>query len=469
MKPNILFIMCDELRAFELGCYGHPAIRTPHIDALAEQGVRFDVGVSSAPVCQPARAVVLSGQYARTCRGGVNNEAWLPKQGGWIMPQWPRRGRPELPDPTLPELLRGHGYHTSAIGKWHAACWPDDIGFDDYLIPATQHAHSAQWFTQNGGPVFTPPGFSVDYEADRVCDFLERRRDADEPWFLYYNLSPPHMPLADAPQRYLEMYRDDDAVIRGNVDLDTPLENQTSKFLTYLWDYRYYRDGLPYASTLPDGFDLRRLHAMYMGLTTWVDDKVGQVIAALDRLGLRDDTVVVFTSDHGDNLGSHALLGKSQLIEESIRIPFVVRGPNIPAGRVATQVASLVDVGTTLLSLAGAPPARHLQGQNLVPVLRGERATLDCNMAFIESSEGCGVRTPTQLLGVPWAEDRRSLADRPHRFHDLPQDPWQLDNQVGSAAWARPVRELEAQLRQWDQRTPWRPPVELPPASAGSA
>lgn len=469
MKPNILFIMCDELRAFELGCYGHPTIRTPHLDGLARDGTRFDVAVSNAPVCQPARSVVLSGQYARTCRGAIGNETWQPRQGGWLMPQWPRAGRPELPDPTVPELLRKSGYHTAAIGKWHVACWPHDIGFDHYLIPANQHAHSAQWFTENGGPIFSPPGFTPDYEADRVCEFLERRQGSGEPWFLYYNLAPPHMPLADAPRPYLDMYSEDDAVIRGNADPDTPLENQTSRFLTYLWDYRYYRDGLPYTTTLPEGFNLRTLHALYMGMTTWVDDKVGQVLAALDRLGLRESTTVIFTSDHGDNLGSHGRLGKGRLTEESIRIPWLARGPGIASGQVSDRIASLVDVGATVLAQAGAEPASHFQGRDLGPAMRGEQTASDGNMAFIECGEGCGVRTATQVLGIPWAQDRRSLADRADRFHDLPSDPWQLDNQAHAASRADAVADLEQRVRQWHSQTLWRSAAELPAASAGSA
>ena len=162
-----------------------------------------------------------------------------------------------------------------------------------------------------GRPVFSPPGYSVDYELARVQQLIRDQPNAAQPLFLYYNISPPHMPLADAPEKYTRMYSRDDVVVRGNVDLSQPIANQLDKFLTYLWDYRFYRDDLPYTRSLPwDGFDLVDLTAMYMGLTTWVDDTVAGLVAALDEAGLADDTLIVFTSDHGDNLGSFGRMGK---------------------------------------------------------------------------------------------------------------------------------------------------------------
>lgn len=468
--PNLIFCMCDQLRWCELACYGHPSIRTPHIDRLAERGVRFEVAVSNYPVCMPARSMVVSGQSARTSCGRAGNTSWRVDGGGWVMPQWPMPGRRVMPEQTVPERLREAGYTTAAIGKWHIDAWPDAVGFDHYLIPAVQHAHSAQWFCEDGEPPFAAPGYSVDYEADRVARYLATHRGQDQPFYLYYNISPPHMPLADAPERYLHLYGRDDVVVRDNVDLGSPLPDQTDKFLTYLWDYRHYRDRLPHTRELPHpAFDLIDLTAMYMGLTTWVDDTVGRLVDAVEANGLTDDTVVVFTSDHGDNLGSHGQMGKAQLLEESYRVPMCVAGPGIAGGRVSPQVASLADWAPTFANLSGAGVPDHWHGQDLGPVLRRQRDTLDRNAAFIETADqGCAIRTPTHLLALPWQDstDPPALGPSPSRFYDLDQDPFQQHNLADAEKNATDEAlstALAEQVRAWDRETAWGEPLELLP------
>jgi len=458
-RPNFIICMCDELRAHEVGCYGHPTIRTPHVDGLAAAGTRFEHGITNAPVCLPARATVLSGQHARTS-SDLGNISWPGAEGAPFhavgFPQWPTQRRGHFPDRTLPELLRDAGYTTAAIGKWHTEAWPDAIGFDRYVIPAHHHANTAQWFIKDGGPVYSPDGFGLDHELDEADAWLRDRGDDGRPFFLYHNLSPPHMPLLDAPQAYLEMYRDEDVVVRDNVpDGFWPGD---ATVLTYLWDYRHYRDHLPYASTLPAGMTMRRLQALYMGLTTWVDDAVGRLLASLDTHGLADNTVVVFVADHGDNFGSHGWMGKSHLNEESIRVPFVVRGPGVQAGAVnATQVASLVDLAGTFLDMAGVGVPAYLHSQSLAPVLTGDRDTLDRPHAFIEAGHGIGVRTPTQTYGLPWAETGRpGVGDRSHWCFDNAADPYQLDNRADGDGLLKWADELDAELRAWHADTPWR-------------
>jgi choline-sulfatase len=453
-KPHLLYIMCDELRAFEVGCYGHPTVRTPHLDGLAERGMRFDVAVSNCPVCMPARSVVLSGQHARTCCGMLTNTALHPQEGGWIMPQWPRPGRDHCPDPTLPERLRDAGYRTHAIGKWHVEAWPDVLGFDHYAIPAHQHANSAQWFMRDGGPVYSPPGFGLDHEVELAIEAMTE--DDDRPRFVYLNLSPPHMPLMDAPRKYLEMYRRDEVVLRDNVQSIGDEEATRESFLTYLWDYRHYRDRLPYCTTLPEGCDLTELHRLYYGLTTWVDDAVGRVLAALAAHGLTDRTQVVFTSDHGENLGSHGLMGKLTPNEESIRIPMIAAGPGVQRGQVSGAVASLVDVAPTLLDAPGTDIPDHMAGRSLSDALAGGCPPDDENHVFFESNHrGCGVRSRTHVVNLPWVDpagDGWDLADSPDLAGAIADDP----GQVGPPQTDDPdVARLTQRLLDWDGRTPW--------------
>ncbi|MEM1011328.1 MAG: sulfatase-like hydrolase/transferase [Planctomycetota bacterium] len=452
-QPNLMIVMCDELRWCEPGCYGGQA-KTPHLDALAARGVRCETAVSNAPVCMPARSVVLSGQHARTCTGFTNNTALrfardADGSKGWCFDGYAPAEKCGFDDPTLAELLRDAGYHTRAIGKWHVDAWPHDLGFDRYLIPRNHHAHSAQPFCEDGGPELMPDGFSPDFEADRVCSFLAETHE--KPWFLYYNLSPPHMPLADMPERYLTMFDAASVGRRGNVPDDFVPEERAVG--AYLWDYRHYLQFMPHAvADAKAGRSIEALYALYLGATAWVDDLVGRVMQQLETTGQLDDTLVIFTSDHGDMMGSHGLMGKATLYEESYRIPMIAAGAGVPGGRVASDgVASLLDLAPTLLDAANQASLDHLQGTSLLPMFAGTAPGPEA--AVIETShDGTGLRTTSHLLAL----DRQDQAftGNVRRFHDLTADPQQ--NQAFEDSGLRV--DLQSRLADWDATTPWRAP-----------
>lgn len=454
-RPNIIVCALDQLRAFEVGCYGNPVIRTPSIDWLAAEGIRFETAITNFPVCMAARSVLLSGQYNRRCTGGIGNVAFPSRPGRGSMPEYPDHGRPHLRERTLPECLKEAGYHTAAIGKWHIHSWPQDIGFDYHLIPRVHHCHTGQCFTENGGPEFVPEGYSVDFESARVADYLRAQARKDEPFFLYYNISPPHCPLADAPEKYLKMYSPEEVPIRPNVDLTTPLKDQNHWFRVYRYDFRYYEMRLPYTEDLPRGYDLRALIAEYYGLTTWADDALGTVLRALDDTGLAEDTIMVLTSDHGDNLGSLGLVQKGGPNEESIRIPMLIRWPAVmtPGRVVREQIASLVDLMPTLLDLTGALSQSHTHGCSLAGIVRGESETTARPHAFVETGHGAGIRTLNHLYFLPFAGDSHALSDRPSHFYDLDSDPYELHNCAEEDS--ETAKSLDMTLRDWDRATPW--------------
>lgn len=458
-RPNIIICMCDQLRAVEVGCYGNDVIRTPNIDRLASEGVRFETAVSNCPVCMPGRSITLSGQYSRSCTGTLNNaHDWLKYADTWTMTQYPVDGRPHLPEQTLPECLSDAGYATAAIGKWHIHSWPNDIGFDHYLIPRVFHCHSGQSFTEDGGPEFVPEGYSVDFEIDRVGQYLRDHANADEPFFLYYNISPPHCPLNDAPDHYLNMYAPEDIPLRDNVPVDQSgnLPADDEWFRIYRWDFKYYAHRLPHATHIPEGYDLRQLIASYYGLTTWVDDTVGKLMSHLDSNGLADDTLLIFCSDHGDMLGSHGKWQKSSLLDESSHIPMICRLPDRVQPSISTgQVPSLLDLAPTALGMVGLPIPGHMQGQDLSPVLQGTCENLECPHSFIEANaDGIGIRTSTHLYGIPWVGDTYDIEDRPNYFFDMAADPYQLNNLVGTAEQAAVAAELDHLLRELHNATP---------------
>jgi len=453
-QPNIIICTCDQLRAHEVGCYGNEVIRTPNIDRLAGEGVRFEQAVTNYPVCLPARSVLISGQYNRTCTGGSSNIV-VQGEGRSFFPQYPFEGRPHLKEQTLPEVLRDAGYETTTIGKWHIHSWPHDVGFDSSIIPRVNHCHTGQAFTENGGVEFVPSGTSVDYEADRLEQFLDARGEGDRPFFMYYNISPPHCPFGDAPEKYLSMYDPGEIPIRPNVDLDTPLKDQERWFNIYRWDFRYYTYMLPEATRLPEGYTLRHLVAEYYGMTTWVDDTVGRMLGVLERTGLAQNTIVVFTSDHGDNLGSHGLVQKGGFNEESIRIPMILRGPGTTPGVNNSHVGSLVDLAPTLLSMAGTATPTHFHGRGLSPLCRGE--VCDCpTHAFIERGFGAAVRSPTHVYGMNCAgPGPQELPARPNDFYDLASDPYEMNNLAGCDVLPEPAGALDQLLRAWHERIPW--------------
>lgn len=454
-RPNVIVCICDQLRSFEVGCYGNTVIRTPNIDRLAEEGVRFEHAVSTDPVCMPARSSLISGQYARTCMGHLGNASVPDESGRQIVASWPVQERVHMLESTIAEQFRASGYDTALIGKWHIHPAPELVGFDYTLHPRVNHRHTGQDFVENGGPPQLVGGFSVDFEIENVLSYLAA--DRENPYFLYYSISPPHMPLADAPEKYLTMYQPDEVPLRPNVFVDGEMAFDEHWFKVYLWDFLYYSQKLPYTLDLTQGFDLRNLYALYYGLTTWVDDMVGRMIEGLRANGLLDNTIVVFTSDHGDNLGSHHRFNKGLLIEESIRIPMIFHAPWLwEAGVNSSQVAQIIDIMPTVLEASGCQNPAHVQGRDLTPILSGVCSQLEENWGFIETSGGeIGVRTPTHLLGRRVSDGESKASETSDSFYDLQLDPYELNNLAGTGEQSQTESDLDDLLTDWDRKTKW--------------
>jgi len=458
-RPDIVLCTADQLRPYELGCYGGERVSTPALDRLAARGAVWGTAITNFPVCMAARSVLISGQHNRTATGGRTNVAYAGRRGDFNMPEYPYARRPHLPEATLAECLRGAGYATRVIGKWHIHSWPHEIGFDHYLIPRVHHAHSAQIFSRDGGPEFAPGGYSVDFEADEVVEFLESRcenrcenrsgnRNGEQPFFLYYNISPPHCPVADIPEAYRTMYDPAEVVLRENSD-EARIEDRDYWYRVYRWDFRHYSFHLPHTEQLPPGYDLRHLAAEYFGAVSWMDSAVGRMLDALQRTGLEENTLVVFASDHGENLGSHGLVQKGTENDESIRIPLMMAGPGVAAGsRVDGSVASLVDLMPTLLEAADVPVPPHCQGVSLLDMAGG--APPDGRAAFFETVRGTGLRSVDATWVLPRDEAGR-LGDEPLVVHDNAADPHQYTNLAGDTV--RPG--LDTELRERDARYPW--------------
>ena len=469
--PNVVVCLTDQLRPFEIGCYGNSVVRTPHIDHLAAQGCRFEFGVTNSPVCSPARGNVLSGQYARTCAGSIRNVGSIGST------------RTRLLDPTLPEILASAGYRTSHVGKWHAHVDPFLLGFEyayyPVEIPHRYYGRAMREAVREPGKLSTDTGeetvvegFMPQAASDKARDYIRANRD--RPFYLNYWISPPHMPIGpgNLPQRYEGIYSREEVLLRDNVyDQDGTLFRDDWWFKVYTkWDYFWRtRDGAPDApgDALPKGFDLRDLIAHYYAAVTCTDDLIGELLAALEENGIADNTIVVLSADHGELLGNHGTFNKDRLYEEAIRVPMIYRHPSgFGPSANTSQVASNVDIAPTILQACGLAVPRHMQGQGLLPVLRADRASLERDYAFVEAAgyQGVsyampysmmGIRSPTHKYGIELEADDRKIRNDRAVFHDLRSDPYELRNLASEIAQFPVAEQLRNTLVEWHRSTPW--------------
>ncbi len=327
--PNMLVIMPDQLRGTAIGCMGDPNAITPNIDALASQGILLDHTFANTPNCSSARASILTGKYAHT-HGVVTNDLRLGDD-----------------QRTLAEILYEQGYDTAFIGKWHLDGGPREPGFvpesrrqgfDFWAANECNHDHfSSQYFTDSDNPI-PIDGFEVSTWTDLALEFLDSA--TERPFFLTVSYSPPHHPYK-APEEHLKQFNPD--------ELDMPLEWMEG-------------EGLPTRSDI----------AAYYANIHAIDAEIGRILENLDDSGKTEETIILFTSDHGDMLGSHARIYDRQPWDESVQIPGIIRYPGkIAENQVRSNFFSHADMAPTLLGLAGVDIPEDMQGYDLSPALRG--------------------------------------------------------------------------------------------------
>lgn len=402
-RPNVLLVLCDQMRAQAMGCMGNDDVRTPTLDRTAAEGRLFTRAYSPNPVCSPARASLLTGCYPHV-HGEIENHMRLSTDVA-----------------TVSGALSDAGYRTGFVGKWHL----DGEGKPGYVPPGPRRQGFEYWEGFNRGhaygrghPRFTDDGecyweegYQPAVQTDLAIDFLEEQADAEDPFFLTVSWGPPHTPF-DAPDEYSDLYDPADIDLRPNVpdELDTP--------------------------------DLRENLAEYYGLITSLDDQFARLLDTLDRHGMDDDTVVVFLSDHGEMLGSLGRQRKNYPYEESVRVPLIVRHPDVEPGE-SDALVSLIDVPPTLLSLCDVPVPGPMQGRDLSAHLRGERDADEAghDALYVEGQlpydeAWRAIRTERHVLVVDRALDVQCL-------YDLDADPYQRENLAGRDD----VADLEESLR----------------------
>ena len=441
-KPNILLIMADQLSAPVLPFHGNAAVKTPHLQALAEKSVVFDNAYCNFPLCAPARFSLLAGQFA-TEIGAFDNACEF-----------------EASTPTLPYYLGREGYKTILSGKMHFVGPDQKHGFQERLttdIYPADFGWSADW--KEGEFSFYSPGHNLstvdesgecfrslqlDYDEEVETKLIQRlydlARDDEQPFFMCVSYTHPHPPFHILPE-YLARY--DRAEINLPNVRDIPMEERDM-----LSQWIQYSHGLD-KQTATDEQILRARHAYY-AMVSYIDDKVGNLLKTLERTGFDKNTIVVFTSDHGDMLGERGMWFKRVFFEWSAKVPLLFKPPGATKPRRISEPASHVDLLPTLMAFATGQESSEwvepIDGRSLKPVIEGAAEHSDAT-AFVEYTAE-GVTGPCCMLRKGHYKYVYTHG-YPDQLYDLEADPDELRNVAAKLPDVLAALKAEVQSR-WD-------------------
>lgn len=436
-KPNVLFIMSDDL-CTALSGYGHPQCNTPNLDRIASRGVQFERAYCQYPVCGPSRASIMTGLYPASIGATSNGRSDF------------RKRHPDIV--TLPQLFRQNGYYTARVSKIFHMGVPGDIlagtpGRDDPL--AWDEAVNIQ------GPEQNAPGERVDLcpkVTHQGVDFVKveaeggdlvhadgqtaqtavrlLREHAREPFFLAVGMVRPHVPLV-APQPYFEPYSAEAmqlaSVPSGDLD-DVPEAAQSQT------------NAVKYG--MSEAQQKETLRAYYAAVA-YMDAQVGKVLDELERLGLADNTIIVFTSDHGYSLGEHTCWQKLSLFEEAVRVPFLMAAPGMAAGVRCGRVVELMDIYPAICELCGLRPPGYLHGESFAALLRDPAAEAFADAQAYTISRYGGESLCTERWRYNLWKDGEAGAE----LYDHKNDPGEFTNLADDPAHAETVAHMAGRLR----------------------
>ena len=401
--PNIVFVLADQWRAMDLGYAGNPQVHTPNFDKLAGESINFVNAVSTTPVCSPTRASLLTGQYPLT-HGVFHNDKPLPDEAL-----------------TFAEILKGKGYVTGYIGKWHVNghAKGENVrdgrtrpvpkerrqGFDYWKVHECTHDYNQSLYFDEENNEHQWEGYDAFSQTDSAIQFIEKNKD--KTFLLYLSWGPPHNPYQTAPEKYVKMVDSVGIALRPNVP-----------------------------DTLA-AIAVKELKGYYAHIAA-LDDAMGRLQETIQKAGIENNTLFIFTSDHGDMIHSQGMVRKQKPWDESVRVPFLLKYPKLlgKSGREERKPIGTVDVMPTMLGLAGVESPGTVQGINFSAYLKGDSAL---------SVEGAMI-----MLPVPFHEwtyrkggrDYRGIRserytyaithDGPWLLYDNEKDPWQQHNLVDS-------------------------------------
>jgi iduronate 2-sulfatase len=433
-RKNVLFLIADDLNC-DLSCYGHKLVHSPNIDRLAARGLRFERAYCQFPLCCPSRASFMCGLYP--------DQTTILTNGILI-----RNRMPNVV--TMSQMFRNHGYVPMRVGKIYHYGVPNAIGTDGHDDPPSwdrvvnprgrDKDEESQIFTlvpgQYGGTLSWMAADGTDEEqtdgigATEAIKLLEEFAANKTPFFLAVGFYRPHTPYV-SPKKYFDMYPREKIVVPAVPAgyLET-LPEPAQKTLTAKKDQ----------VNLPDDTARKAIQAYYASIT-FMDAQVGRVLAALDRLGLADDTVVLFTSDHGYHMGEHGYYQKQTLFENATHVPLIIAAPGMKtAGQSTASLAEMVDFYPTLAEVCGLHAPNHVSGVSLAAVLDDPAATPRTS-ALTRHQAGYTLRTDRYRF-TEWGPEGSEGAE----LYDHQSDPAEMDNLAGKKEHAKTVAELSQAL-----------------------
>ncbi|OED39834.1 hypothetical protein AB833_13715 [Chromatiales bacterium (ex Bugula neritina AB1)] len=452
-KPNIVLIFTDNQQASTLGCYGNSEIHTPNLDRLAQHGVKFDNAFCPNAFCSPCRASVLTGKLPS--QHGVHS--WIDDRN---MPDWPAGWHALNGMQTLPAQLKQEGYSTALIGKYHLGepTSPAE-GFDHWVTLEDGHVRS---FYRNkiydNGRVYDQPGHSVDFFTSKAKEFMGAQAQKEQPFFLFLPYPAPygHWPATKETDenRHSKRYENCPMNSVKRVALN---KKAVDGFLMVQSDSTA---DLDFSMLMRAPNDLPTLRNYYSQISM-VDDGVGEIVASLEELGLCEDTLLIFTTDHGLSVGQHGFWGHggssfpSNLHRAAHSIPLIMRQPGVTPSRTTSRVmVSNMDLYATILEHAGLPitsDSPALPSRSLLPLLAGD-TPLDWgdDAVYSEQEETRVVRTQKWALFKRFdGPGNRGISDE---LYDIELDPDETCNLSGTEAVAEVEARLGAMLRDFFDR-----------------
>lgn len=441
-KPDILIFLCDDFNPFYTGISGDPDAETPHLDSLAKESATFTRCYSASTVCMPARTSLVTGLYPHdTGCWGNSNSLFVPP-----------------PLTTLFSDFKATGYQTAMIGKTHWFSGPEykrefdtpedyfhGIGIDyvqevattfgsrngegiyqDYLRSIKKFQSQSKDLTRRlkenqyaACPSLLQPQETCDWMmTDLAIEYLDNTPNTD-PFFLMIGYSNPHSPM-DPSGKYSTQYTPEDIELRPN----------TKTFSKYGTDY--------------DEAEIRKTRAAYLGKISFLDDQLGRLIARLKDRGTWDNTILVFTADHGLTVGEHANISKGRFWEEIARVPMVIRIPGVTdAGFQTDSLAQLFDIYPTLIEAAGGKPSPHLSAKSLMPVLKNPDAEVR-DAVFSEIQHKGKFNYLVSEKRFKW-----TIQDGKEALFDLEKDPYEMKNLISSKVHTNKANELKDRLRKF--------------------